>query len=354
MHVVRILFVPILVVILLFLSSVGVVVTALSQTITDRDQIKTAISHRSVYDSLKQVTTEGTLFDFEDSQNQYDTEQAGSSDANREAVQQLVNRYLTVDFYNRATTALVDSFYDWFEGKTAQPQFAIPITQDKNEFKNFIADTFVQRYNSLPPCPQATVIDDSFNPLEATCQVPGINSDQVRALIDEQASQPQFQQLFENATLNSDSLASGINPEDSQNIQNGFAVLKNLSWIFPLLFVVTIGLIMLILFNRNRSFKTVSFTILPPATLVLVFSLIGKSLVENRIRRALDSAPSQHSDPINNLITEVVSVLYAAVNNRILLISGLLVLVSASLLGINFWLNKRDTQATTKTSLAGR
>lgn len=345
MHIVRIIFVPILVALLFLLSSAGVLVTAISQTATNREQIKTLLSQRAIYEGLESAISEGALLDFEDNQDKPDPQQDVSSQADKQAIQQIVQQYFTVDLYNRASQTLVDSFYDWFEAKSERPEFAIPITDNKQEFQNFVTSAFVQRYNSLPACPPGTVVDASFNPLESSCQVAGFNSEQIAAFINEQADQPEFQQLFDSATLNSDTFSGDITTEDTENVQFLFKTLKNLTWLFPLLWLITAGTIMLVLFNRNRSFKTVTFSSLPPAFLLLVFSLLGKTWTQSQLTQVSVQDGSQQSSSVDNLLAEVLRSIYGSINNRVLLFSSLIVVISIILLATNYWLIKRNPHA---------
>ena len=329
MSVARYLLLPLLIVILIGLVTFGVVATATASVITDREQVKLALANPKIYAGLSQALVEGTLSDFEADQYAPSPDPDSTEQLDRLALNKVISRYFTVDFYNRALTNAVDGVYDWLDGKTASPSFNIPITEDKQQFQDFIVSVFSERFNSLPACPTGTPITPEFNPLEASCQPAGYSQEHIRNFIVLQTDQPEFSQLVNNAAITSDSFIGDLSGDDTANLQGTYRALKLLPWLVPLLIIISSGLIMLIQFNRNRGLKTIGLTILPASLLIFGLALIA-NVTKSSYLKNLSANPTP--TPSDIILQELIGSLYEDINNRILIYSLGLIITAVEML----------------------
>lgn len=332
MNVVRIITVPLLSLILFSAIMFGIPAAASSQVITNREEMKLLLGKKSVFESVS-----ATLKTAADQSNA--TDEPGVSDgADQVALNRVVDHYLTVETYNRAVNSIVDGTYDFLDGKTTQPTFSVPLTDNKAEFQAFVQNVFIERFNSLPVCPAGSV-DATYNPLEASCRPANYSSAQVSAFINDASSQPDFQQLYDNASINSEQIFNGANSNAAAQQQN-WRLFKNLPWIIALIIVLAAGLLGLVFYSRRKSFKAVGWALLVPAGLGFITALIARQSFEPAIKYVVKQI--QDAGPLKSLLDDLVGTVFKAINSRILLYSGIILIIAISLLITSRLLNPKE------------
>jgi hypothetical protein len=224
------------------LVSGGLLPVAVSRVVTNREQVKVIVSSKSTYDAITKTLIKGGL-----DKAQQDSASSNQQNIDNEALKQIIEKYLGAQSYNRIVTSIVDSTYDWLEGKTDQPKFNISFAANQTEFQQFVTQVFTDRFKSLPPC-DATVDLTTYNPLEATCRPEGYDEATVQAFINDQADAPELTEFYKNASVNSSLVFGQIDPATTDEVRGWYNTLKLAPIIFCILLALCIGLIFLISF----------------------------------------------------------------------------------------------------------
>lgn len=305
--------------------SLGLPLLSLSRVVTSRHTITDIATSPALYqlikDNILAIPAQEAGLD--------EDVAAESTSFDPHTLKPVIERYLTQDFYQRATTSMLNGIYDWLDGITERPQFEVRISDNPAEFKNFILDAFMARYQTLPLCGPDTVFTTDYNALEADCRVTTISDAQVRAAVESKLGEAELNQLFNSATISSDQFFKDFNPADAANIQRVYRLLKLLNWLLLVAIVLLSLLIGLSVWDRNRSLKTVGKALLVPGVLALIGGLIAR-LVQGVIIKGLTPATGQQG--VGDLANQAVKQLFIQINNRWLAYSGILVLLSIALI----------------------
>lgn len=224
---------------------------AVSQILTDREQVKTIVTSGDSYKGLR-----GALLS-----NTEPTDTAGELSAENEALRKIFDKYLDKNNFNRIAGGIVDSTYDWLEGKTDQPKFNIAFASNEAEFKAFITTVFTERFNSLPLC-EGSVDLTSYNPLEASCRPEGYTAETVTQFINDQAASPELSGFYHNASINSDLVFGQLDTSTTDALRGYYNILKFIPIIFLIAFIALSALIFLIVKNWRKSLKIFALTTL--------------------------------------------------------------------------------------------
>lgn len=87
------------------------------------------------------------------------------------AVQQAAKEALTPSFLQSSTEQVVDGSFEWLDGKSNKPNFAINVAPVKQRFADSLAAYAKQRYQNLPDCAPRT-LPKSTDPLTIDCKPP--------------------------------------------------------------------------------------------------------------------------------------------------------------------------------------
>ncbi len=323
-----------LVSLLFVVITLGVPLWALSSVATSREAMRQIVLNPATFRLIKNSALTLPLGEVGvDQQTAAEAEDVSSA-----SIEPLIDRYFTEDFHGRLVTGVIDGIYDWLEGKTTRPEFEVRISDNPAEFKQVAVDGFVTRYQTLPACAPGTVFATEYNALEADCRVSSISVGQVRTAVEQQLSDSQLQTLFASATISSEEFLKNLNSTDLQQIQRIYRTLK-LSQLLIIGAILTLGsLISLSVFDRHKGFTTLGKAILVPSLLAgllgLVFRFFQPAIVSN-----LTPDPGGGAAVVN-VARELANSFLIQINNRWLLISGILIGLAIGLLAFQHWLNR--------------
>lgn len=335
-----------LVLVVFIAATIGLVASAGARTLISREDITLILARQDVYQTVTAAITEGIAQDFAADRETQASNQGDADTIDQTALSKIIERYFTPEFYNHAVNTTVNSIYDWLEGKVTRPDFDIKITEDKQQFQNFIITVFTDRFRSLPNCPPQVKTDRNFNPLEASCRPVGVSEEYVKIFITEQTEQPEFQQLYERATISSDQIIGPIDADTAESLRQWWRVARWLPWIVFGSLIVSL-LLLGLLSSKSRRFRIPGLVLLVPSAISLFGAAILSTMRQNIVQGFIEQEQRQ-STAADQLLKLIAESLFQLINTKILVYSGLLCLIAFTLLAVNRIHNRRGQVSTLK------
>lgn len=219
-------------------------------------------------------------------------------------VKEAAQEAFSPQFLQTNVESIIDSLYNWLEGKTAEPEFNVNLEPAKLSFANLVAQKLEARLKSLPACPAGTQTQN-FDYYNATCLPRGTTAAAAAQQVKGQVNGSQ-DFLADTAVTPADIKQSNSN----QSIFEG--QLKDLpqAWehfkrspIYLAVLAVLLSLVIILLSqSRRRGIKRVGITLLAVGIIILIFSLLlgtaGKNKQINLDNKAL-------SEKLNTLIEDI-------------------------------------------------
>lgn len=265
-----------LVLFLFFLVLIGIPLAAISQVLVDRESVKSAVTEEkiltSVFDTSISVISQnlpegeaGTVIsdDLTDPESDF-----------RKEIEELI----PIEQLEEELVTVIDAFYDWFEGKVDEPEFAIQLTDDAETFGDLFYQQIEESIRSLPECTTPLEEQNIENPLEADCIPPDFDIDSIDELLGESEDSASFEDMLDSATISSDML--DITPETTENVQAIFSILEMLHIILAAVYIAIVLILLALIPKVSRSFTISGITTLIPSALLLVASLSSDRVIQ--------------------------------------------------------------------------
>jgi hypothetical protein len=149
-------------IILLFATAfdVGFVRTATNSTTVKQLVAEGGIYHTAVPSILQQTRTISTNL--------------GEVSTSYPIIKNAANAALTPQYIQQNAETVIDSIYEWLDGKTTQPDFKVDLSGIKTSFADNVAAAAKQRLSTLPKC-KTLAQAQAFSALNASCVPPGLN-----------------------------------------------------------------------------------------------------------------------------------------------------------------------------------
>lgn len=311
---------------------VGVPLAATTPTLTNRDKLSNLVGDPAVFNTLKETIVTAQL-----PTDNKDPEQALKSATDQALLKSLVERYFTPDLWQRLTTEVPNGVFDWLDGKTVGIEFTVPISTDKEEFRNFITDAFMAKYKGLPVCGPGEV--PSADLMSASCQVP-LTDEQLHEGIVAKLQGPEFDQLFNQATVSSSNFADDLDPTATSNIRLGYKALKYAPLAVLLKVIILCGLIFL-LSGKRWGFKKVGWALLWPSAIVLLGSVAWFLFDDRILSLALDKLNDSNAVYLKDVLDRLLRNLINDINWRRTIYSGVLTALAIGSLVAHHKLNPK-------------
>jgi hypothetical protein len=203
------------------------------------------------------------------------------------------------------TAQVVDGTFNWLEGKTAEPEFIIDFTTNKQALGAEVANHVEARAAGLPRC-GLNNIPISVDAFRATCLPYGVSPQQLAgqtaALINND------QGFLGNPVISPENLTNGSagladsrdNPFDGLKGVRSFYKNKTLwLWLLPItLLLLSVGVVWLAL-DRRKALGRLTKSYLTAGIVLLVFALLSIWVFENIVRAIpKDNATSDLVTPV--------------------------------------------------------
>jgi hypothetical protein len=239
-----------------------------------------------------------------------------------------LNQSLPPAFVKAQTEKVIDSSYDWLNGKTDRVQFTIPLEQPANQFYATIRSRLVANLKALPPCRTANVSYDQIT--SATCLPRSIAAetaaDQIVGQIKTEG------QLFAPA-LTEQTFAPPTGQQDNTNTIAAIPMAVHwLYWLhilaWPLAAAAIAGIIYL---NQPRikGIRTIGFRILLPG---FVYVLIGYLALRRggSLQTAILIPDTAHT-PIPTILDPLLHIFLPALGRAMVLFGGITTAIGTAL-----------------------
>ncbi len=234
-----------------------IVALAVVPSITDREAIKDIATSEVGYKAFIATIKSVDVDQFEPTTDISDADRA-QFNADKSTLLGKIDSLVPYDKYQQMTSQTTDGMYDWFEGKTQKPQFEIVLAKDRNDTVKLLEPVFIERFNALPECPAGYQILADFSPLSTECRPSGVSDQDVVKYLQESAVDPDFDDLFSDITISSDSLE--ISQDQTQFVQRSYAIVKYIPYILMFSILICGLIIGLVLRNLASILKTFGIT----------------------------------------------------------------------------------------------
>ncbi len=134
----------------------------------------------------------------------------------RPEVKAIIQDAASPEFLQAQTESVLDSSYDWLQGKTPTLSFAIDMADVKTRLADGIAQYATDHLAGLPACTAGSVPSGDIDPFNATCLPQGADVGQVAADAKRQILEGDF---LKDSKLTADSIKVGNNKTLEQKLE---------------------------------------------------------------------------------------------------------------------------------------
>lgn len=134
------------------------------------DGVKSVLTNSGIYNS---VVSNGL-----DQTQRVTTPSGGEVSLTDPQIKQAAQSVFTPSFIQQNTNKVIDGIYDWLDGKTAQPDFKVDISSQKNSLAAKIGQVAKRRASYLPGC-NLGFLPASTDPFKINCLPQGVTAAEV-------------------------------------------------------------------------------------------------------------------------------------------------------------------------------
>jgi len=249
-------------------------------TVYNRGTIKGWLRHSGAYDKIADIVLDSSR-----------KEQGGSSPLTAVPdLQKVAADSFSPAYLQENAEYILNSLYDWLEGKADKLEFSIDLTTAKAELADGVAKYVTEQAAGLPVCTSKST--DSFEVINSGCLPPGMTAAQAGALAREDIlTNPEF---LPDSSFSSDSIKlkdgdreTGLN--DNQNLARVRTVYQKAQTIPPFLTLMALlsaaGVVFISL-SRRRGLRKVGFVLVTSGVLIGLSYLAatrGVSLIQQKL-----------------------------------------------------------------------
>lgn len=303
------------------------------KTVGQPAAVKQIVSESGVYNSLipnllttvKQVNTD-----------------VGNLSATDPAVTTAANQAFSPDYIKQNAETIIDSTYDWLDGKTAEPNFSLNLSGAKTSFADSLASQFQQKATALPKCTSASS-STSFNISTATCLPPGVTAASVgQAIKDDVAGGKDF---LQNPVISADSVKdNSSNKSIFQGQLKSFPTQYQRAKKTPTILIILTLLAAVAIFflspNHLKGLRHLGITLLLVGLFMLVFAWGLNRVIDTKVIPRIKIKD-------NSVITDKVRVLATDIAHRVdrnyWIFGGVYSVLGAVAIGTPMIINRRKT-----------
>jgi hypothetical protein len=270
LKIVRYIFAILLIIILSIVLFIGLPLTATTQTIIKKENVKEIVNNPIIYENLVDTFVESLS-----TQDQEDLDEILILLEDNSEFKQNLERVVTSPQTQQKVNTFIDSFYDWFDGKSNFPQLEIYLIEDEEVFKEMLTSILLLRVENLPTCDTYSYEDFNTDPLSMECIPPFIDSDEIEPLIVESLEQEDITELMESFKISSTQF--NISYNDTVLIQNIYTLAQFLPIILIVLVIFLTLLIVLLIPGFKGGLITTSIIYILNSILYLLITLLNNT-----------------------------------------------------------------------------
>lgn len=217
---------------------------AVSQTFVYRENVKEILNEPQIYEGLVDAfaTSLTTMQDTESMEGMEDFialfEEGSEFSENLE-------RIITSDDTKLKINSIIDSFYDWFQGKVDSPEFEVYLIEDEEVFKEMFSSIIMLRLNNLLTCDDYSTQNLDANIMELECIPPYVDREELEPIIEANLNKAEYDEVMESLKFSSEQM--NISYDDTVTVQSIYTIVKFLPIVLlGALLLLTILVILLI------------------------------------------------------------------------------------------------------------
>lgn len=253
----------------LFLYGLAVSSTAV-MIFGDAQNLKGLLADSPVYDRVADTVIENNL----------QKVKAGGLPLGEEQIDAAAKKALPPETIRNIAEQAIDSTYNWLEGETPTPTFAVDLTPIKQEFAANLGQQAGDKVSGLPTCTsdQLRQLDSQATLFDLPCRLPGFTPTSVSQQVSNEVMLND--KYFGDTTFNADDLPK--NPagetifEQASTVPAVYQFAKVTPWLFA---VGTIGLAAGVVFlgnSRRRGFQKIGVIIISAGLLLVISSWLAR------------------------------------------------------------------------------
>lgn len=247
-------------------------------TVMNRDTVKGWFESSGFYDRITETVLESASQNLE--------EQSGDSlPVDDPQVQAIAKQAFNSDFLRRSVENVLDGTYAWLEGRADRPEFAVDLSEARQQLADGLGSYAANRGASLPDCsPEqlAALQGSDFDVLTAPCLPPGVDPSIAASEVRQQLLSSE--DFLSDTTISSSDLKVTENgrevPLDQaanlQRAQDAFARARNLPYIFAVIVILATAGIIFLSTDRRAGLRRASITYVT-AGVLLGITYVGLS-----------------------------------------------------------------------------
>lgn len=308
------------------------VLTAANAVFGTPDTLKQSLADSQTYDSVAAGIVDQAVANADKEQPQ----QAGEKSLDSKVAQDAMRKVVTPQRLRGYAEQVVEGTYNWLEGDTDKPDYAVDLSTIKKDLGVSVGDSAVQHLQELPVCTQQQLRKlnpNDVDPFALPCRPPGINLKAERQKLINQVIKGDGALQDTEITADDTISESGQTPfEKLAFIPTIFQWSKVLPWILGILAVVSATGVVFIQNDRRTGIKSVAKPLLATGLLLLV-SIVVTSFLLGRLQFN-EMAETRHFEEAMVLL---IKSLYNGFKNVLLIFATIYTLLGASgLIGLRF------------------
>jgi hypothetical protein len=196
------------------------------RSLANRDVVKSWLDDGKFYDNIVDVVIENL--------STVESDKAGEIPVTDPVLQAKVKEVITPQFLQTSTESILDGVYNWLEGKTDKPDFAIDLSGIRTSLATALGDYAVARGANLPVCSE---VPADYDAISAECIPPGVVAADLKAQVENTLLNEST--FIDKPTLTADTITSNDGQSnlfvESEKIQKFYNQSKNLPLILGIL-----------------------------------------------------------------------------------------------------------------------
>ncbi len=300
---------------------------AISSVLSSPDHIDSALKEGGVYDNAITIALDEAV------KKQGENKQPG--DVNKDegkdlladqGVKDAITSSVQPSDIQSASRSAIGGIFAWLQGKTAQPEFTIDLSEPANKAVENLAAYAQKRAAGLPACTveQLRTVDQG-DFLSIPCLPPGVSAAQVGQQVSEQAKNEV--EFLKDPVIDSKEL---IKEEDAAQLRDSqapvaYQALHNNKWVT---LAVTVILVSLLIFARRDRWAGIRYVsiLLLVVTVLLGIVLLASTVGKANIPVANDKVAEAAVNTILNLASQIMSVVrWFVLGYAVLGVAGLII-----------------------------
>jgi hypothetical protein len=222
-------------------------------------------------------------------------------------VKEAATKVFTPQLVQQDSEKIIDSLYDWLNGKTTTPSFQIDLAPSKAALADNISQIVAQRAATLPKCTAANT-PDTFDPLQAQCLPAGVTPQSAAAVA--QAQVLSNQDFLGQTLITADSLKGEDSSKPAfstqyKDLPKAYQRSKTAPWVLAGLTLLTAAGVILLSSNWQKGLRRVGIVFVSAGIAMIVFAWLLNRLLVTKVMPAVHFKNAVLQGDVRKLISSL-------------------------------------------------